>query len=107
MDPAAQRAAQNEALFREANERIEEAAQGFRAHALEALCECSNPECAETVRLKMEEYAAVRSHGDRFAMVSGHEDPQVERVVDRTDRFVVVEKIGEGGDVARDLDPRG
>ena len=107
MESSAARAAKNEALFREVNERIRDAAETFEAEGLEALCECSDPECVETLHITMTEYSAVRESGNRFAMIAGHEDPDVERVLERNERFIVVEKTGEGGEVARELDPRG
>ncbi len=101
------RAAKNEALFREVNERIFSATEAFEAEGLEVLCECSNAECAETLHLSITEYQLIRARGNRFAVLAGHEDPTVESIVERNERFIVVEKIGESGDVARDLDPRG
>ena len=38
--------------------------------------------------------------------VQGPEDNEVERVVERTDRYLVVEKIGDAAEEADDLDPR-
>lgn len=106
MDPRAERAARNEALFREVNERIGEAAQRWDDDRIRALCECHFGACADFVDVSREEYEAVRAHGDRFLLVDGHQDEEVEQVVERTDRFVVVEKIGEGAEVAQRLDPR-
>jgi hypothetical protein len=48
----------------------------------------------------------VRNDSTRFFVVPGHEDERVERVVERNDRYVVVEKIGEAAEEADDLDPR-
>ena len=35
-----------------------------------------------------------------------HEDPLVDLVVDRRNGYVVVEKVGEAADLAREQDPR-
>jgi hypothetical protein len=48
----------------------------------------------------------VRSASTRFFVIPGHEDNEVERVVERTDRYLVVEKIGDAAEEADDLDPR-
>jgi hypothetical protein len=56
--------------------------------------------------ITLAEYETVRARGERFAMIGAHEDPAIDRVVDRNERFVVAEKIGPGADIARDLDPR-
>lgn len=106
MESWARRAAKNEALFREVNERIVELTDTFEAEGLEVICECSNAECGETLQISITEYPLIRARGNRFAILAGHEDSTVETVVARNERFIVVEKTGESGDVARDLDPR-
>jgi hypothetical protein len=52
------------------------------------------------------EYARVRSSPERFVVVPGHVLPEVEHVVERTDAYEVVEKIGAGARLARRTDPR-
>jgi hypothetical protein len=37
----------------------------------------------------------VRADNDRFVLVPGHEDPQIERVVERSEGYVVVDKRPE------------
>ena len=98
------RAAKNEATFRDVNDRILEAAETFEADGLLALCECSDAGCTETFPITMTEYGLLRSRGNRFALIPGHEDPALERVVEHNERFLVVEKTGEAGEVAHDLD---
>ena len=98
------RAARNEALFREVNERIEDVAQ--EAERLILMCECGDLECRETLDMAWAEYEGIRGEGDLFLVIPSHEDLSLERVVKRGAGFLVVEKLGEGGDVARDLDPR-
>jgi hypothetical protein len=100
------RAAANEAVFREVNERIEQITVTQGSDHAAALCECSDASCTATVAIRLDEYEAVRQHPTRFVVLAGHEDETIERVVDRTDRFLVVEKTGEGADVARERDPR-
>ena len=48
----------------------------------------------------------MRRESTRFFVIPGHEDGSVERVIERNERYVVVEKIGEAGEEADDLDPR-
>jgi heterodisulfide reductase subunit C len=105
-DVQAKRAAKNEALFREVNENIKDLTEAQAAEWTAVLCECSDARCTRTIEITLTEYERVRSRGDRFATVAGHEDTSIERVVDRTDRYLVVEKTGPGAEVARDLDPR-
>jgi hypothetical protein len=105
----AARVAKNEAAFREVNERIKDVTETFVSHEpslVSFVCECSREGCFERVELTLEEYAAVRTTPRRFFVVPGHEDTNYERVVDDAGRYLVVEKIGEAGDVAAETDPR-
>ena len=102
------RLARNEALFREINERIHEAAlaHGMDGHVYEFLCECSDSDCLEQVGLTLAEYERVRRHSRRFVVAPGHHDPAVETVVLTDAGHEVVEKHGDAGEVAESLDPR-
>jgi len=86
-------AARTESLFRGVNERIAESAGRFGADDASFVCECDDPTCTDRVRVTLDEYEGVRSDGARFLIVDGHEDPDVERVVERRPRFSLVEKI--------------
>jgi hypothetical protein len=96
------RTARNESLFREVNDRIEELSENVEAQGIapeggliEFHCECGREDCTERVRLTVAEYEHVRSDNDRFAVVPGHETPEMEAVVETGDRFVVVDKLPE------------
>jgi hypothetical protein len=97
----AARQARNEALHREVNERI--AQMDKRAdvswatddETYEFLCECGDGGCDARVRMTLPEYEHVRQQDDRFAVVPGHENLGIERVVTRTSTYVVVDKITE------------
>jgi hypothetical protein len=107
MTTRAERQGRNESLFREVNERIAELNQTFQIEGRsEFLCECSREECKEPVSISIDEYETVRRAPTRFFVIPGHEDESVERVIERSDRYVVVEKFGEAADEAEDLDPR-
>ena len=102
-DARAERIAENEARFRDINERLrgELEAMADDAEAVRFVCECGNASCREGVALAMEEYQAVRAHARHFAVVPGHEIPDVETVVERHDRYLVIEKPA---DVAHIID---
>jgi hypothetical protein len=107
-DRHTERIAQNEASFREINERL---SQGLRQvpdnpRLLEFICECGHRTCEQHVQLSQREYEQVRLDSRRFAVVPGHVIPDMERVVSSSDRFDVVEKLGEAIDVADATDPR-
>jgi hypothetical protein len=103
-----QRLADNEALFREVNERVQEQADGHGndGHVYAYFCECSRTDCVERVHHTSAEYEAIRAHGARFILVAGHEIGEIEDVVAKTDDSVVVEKQGVAGARAELLDPR-
>jgi hypothetical protein len=96
----------NESLFREVNERIEELADEFDASPVEFVCECTDPVCNERVSISLAAYEAVRAYPDRFLLLPGHQRLDVERLVEEHDHYLVVEKLGEAGELAEDTDPR-
>ena len=109
MDPRQERVAKNETLFREVNERVEEVAVGLTgadSQLIGFICECGRDDCAEPLELRHEQYESVRENPLRFLIVPGHEQADVERVVERQARFLVVEKLGEGAQIAVEQDPR-
>jgi hypothetical protein len=99
-----ERAARNQSLFREVNERIEDLASN--ASFAGFICECMNESCDEQVSLTLEEYEHIRSMSNRFFVLPGHNVDEVEDIVETSDRFVVVAKLGRGASVAEHLDPR-
>lgn len=96
-----------QALFREMNE---QAAKVVAANALgpltEILCECGDDECTARIPLAEDEYERVRLFPTRFLVSPGHLFLDDERIVERTDRYTVVEKTGSSAMVAVRLDVR-
>jgi nitrate reductase alpha subunit len=101
-----ERLAANEALFREVNERIKAIVDQFQTQALDIVCECVKDDCALTISLSNGEYDQLRSSGTHFAVVPGHEEPEIEVVVQRQKNYFVVEKVGVAAQVAEQLDRR-
>ena len=102
------RAAESQSFFREVNERIEALNESF-SHLLELgdwICECSNTDCLDTLCLTVGEYEAIRAHPARFPIIAGHEQPEVEIVVETNERYIVVEKVGEAARIAHERNPR-
>ena len=95
----ADRAARNEEVFRDINERIE---QGAEQHGVEAPlsfhCECGRAWCVTTIDVPPAEYESVVNERYHFILIPGHEQPEIERIVDRRGGYIVVEKIGEARD---------
>ena len=83
----------NEALFREVNERIDELRETLgQGSSFEVVCECGNPACIERFAIDARDYASIRDDVHRFAVVPGHELPDVERTVEQHEHYLVVEK---------------
>ena len=106
-----QRQARNEALFREVNERIAELGEQAQAWSpdgtVEFLCECGQEGgCGERVAIPFPEYERVRQQDDRFVVLPGHENPEIERAVHSTATYVIVDKIRAVEPLVED-DPRG
>lgn len=101
-----ERAARNEALFREVNEQVRDLAErASRAPTAGFVCECSDGDCSEHLEVPLEAYERVRAEPRRFLVAPGHEGA-FERVVEREAAYVVVEKRGTAGEIAERLDPR-
>jgi hypothetical protein len=98
------KAARNQALWREVNERIMAVAETSRA--VEFLCECARMDCTETVTMSMAEYELIRSSPTRFPIRVGHDFPEIEDVVAISDGYAVVQKNGAAAEEAARLDPR-
>jgi hypothetical protein len=102
-----ERMARTESAFREVNEAIAETATRFQADEAEFICECADPQCAERVTADLEDYEGVRSEGTHFLLAPNHHEPEVERVVERTGEFDVVEKVTPiMARISRRLNPR-
>jgi hypothetical protein len=105
----AQRLAKREALFRATNEEIARVEHeiGSDGSLLEVVCECGRGECAELITVPESVYERARSEPRWFLLVAGHELPEIERVVNRYDGFVVVEKEAPtAAAAAEESDPR-
>ena len=101
-----ERIAQNEALFREVNERVREVHAGEREERISFLCECGREECTETIYLSLAEYEDVRSDATQFAVAPGHEIGDVEAPIRRKNGFVLVRKHPTEATIAIETDPR-
>jgi hypothetical protein len=108
-DARKRRVVENEALFREVNERVSDLDAGFgRSAVIATVCECGDAGCFDRIDMPHAEYEALRADPATFAIVPGHDDPAVEEVVAERDGYHVVRKyIEAGGRFAAEHDPRG
>jgi hypothetical protein len=93
----------NEAAFRKVNEGIE---RGTDDNRITFACECGRLGCNKLIELSRAEYEGVRAHPRCFFLLAGHELLEVERVVERHDDYLVVEKVAEAGGIAERTDRR-
>jgi hypothetical protein len=102
--------AENEALFRDANEKLVQYATANvndeLGRLVPFLCECDRVDCTEVILVALPDYEQVRAHSRRSIQVKGHENDEIEDVVDESDRYVVTEKFGAAAEVYDELDPR-
>jgi hypothetical protein len=98
------KAARNQALWREVNERIKAVAE--TSEHMEFLCECADLDCTETLNLTVAEYERIRSSPVRFPVAIGHDFPDFENVVEENGRYAVVQKRGVAAEEVARLDPR-
>ena len=87
-----ERLAKNEILFRQVNERLDDLATPW-SKTTDYLCECSETSCIEIVELTNAEYERVRSRATVFVVRPGHERPEIEKVVEEGEGFLLVEKV--------------
>ena len=102
--------ARSQCLFRDVNERVREINHAFGTVIPlgDWMCECARDECTDRIALTHEEYEALRGDAKRFAVAPSddHVVHDIEDVVERTERYWVVEKNGEAGELAARVDPR-
>jgi hypothetical protein len=104
----AERIAHNEALFRQANDRIAGVVmeQDRRIDdELPFLCECHRIGCTQILRLTLPAYQRVRTNRRLFICAPGHAPAadESERVVEEGPGYVVAEKYGPVGELAERL----
>jgi hypothetical protein len=102
-----ERLALNEALFRNANERMAAWEERGRDESVEFyFCECADPDCRQKVQLRGSDYEQVRSNSCHFFVVPGHEIPDVETVIATREGWVVIEKDPEVREIVEAAAPR-
>jgi hypothetical protein len=94
MDERERRIGLNEAVFREANERIQELNETFATFTdeLVLVCECGDGKCVEQITMPPAAYEELRADPAQFAIAPGHEIPDVERVIAQRDGYDLVRK---------------
>jgi hypothetical protein len=104
----AARLGKNEVILRDLNERLQAHDSSPTERFSEWVCECADMSCMKPVELSIEEYEMVRAGPTRFVVAPGDEHVirDIERVVQREERYWIVEKVGVAAEVSEKLDPR-
>jgi hypothetical protein len=92
----AKRAAHNEEVFRQINEKIDEGAEQHHvASPLPFHCECGRLTCTDTIELEPSRYDQIASNPLHFIIKPEHRVNAIERVISQHELYLVVEKVGE------------
>ena len=86
METRQTRLEQNQALFLEGEDMIEDRAERQR---VDFVCECEDSSCLAQLPLTIHEYKELRKEPGRYAVAPGHES-STDQVVETNDRYVVV-----------------
>jgi len=103
------RVGQNEALFRQVNDRVEDlnAAFATMTRVFDVVCECGSTDCMAQVAVPRDAYERVRAEPTWFIMRPGHEVADVEHVIEEHGGYNVVRKDkGLPEEIARQTDLR-
>ncbi|HVF53916.1 MAG TPA: hypothetical protein VNC78_09995 [Actinomycetota bacterium] len=101
-----ERMGKNEALFRTINDKVQVAAERGGADLSlgeRFLCECWVLDCEEMLMLTEAQYEMVRAHPDRFFVAPGHENAEIEQVVNDEGTFRIVVKFGPAREVVIEI----
>jgi CheY-like chemotaxis protein len=99
----------NEDEARAANEIVSVEGEQARMHGSEllaVLCECGDRACHAPLDMTVDDYEEIRSEPDHFAVLDGHEILEAEHIIARRAEYLIVQKFGDAGKVAKDGDPR-
>jgi hypothetical protein len=97
-----ERLARNEAYFRDLNERVQEHVKDVAGEeaTFNILCECASLSCVERIPVTSAEYEAAHENPRQFLVAIGHVQVDIEDSLLQTERFELVRKRDEAGDVA-------
>lgn len=95
----ARRLAENEAVFSRFSERLRRrsSGDGEPEGIAQFVCECSTAHCTTGITLSVDDYRHLRSHPRWFAVVSGHQTPEIEPVVEEHHDYLIVERLDKAG----------
>jgi hypothetical protein len=113
-DLSERRLIENELIFRELNQKVVDGLAELKelaiAHDQASLapntteqlhfyCECSNIDCHERVLISPAEYEKIHEDTRRFVIAKGHQIPEIEKILNSTPEYDIVEKNREPSQV--------
>ncbi len=60
----------------------------------EFVCECANKNCDLPINMSLDQYRRMREESNRLAVISGHQQPEVEPALEDHDDHLIVERLG-------------
>ena len=85
--------AENELLLENVVKHVGQLGRSRPDGAVDVICECVRDGCRAMLAVPFREYARTRStEPRRFMIVAGHESPTLDAVVERRDRYLLVEE---------------
>lgn len=112
------RTEQNEAVFRDANMRVQQGIDKLNDIAredgvepqefdsdmvLRFYCECSDENCTQRIRLSLKDYNIAHQSNDTFTIKPGHEVANIEETIFSSDEYNIVKKYKEPPSTATEL----
>jgi hypothetical protein len=94
MNAREKRDAQNQRMFRAANERMEQVIDGQVPYGtvIPFLCECADDECRGRIDMDTSDYESIHVDRDLFVVLRDHPIIDGEDVVERQDGYDIVRK---------------
>jgi hypothetical protein len=114
------RLAENEAVFREFNKRVQlgieevnkiakaehDTSMHLGSHTLlHFYCECADEKCTKRIKMSPKMYRKIHEDNDTFALACGHEVPEIEYVIRTTPDYCVVRKYFEPPEHGAQINP--
>ena len=97
--PREMRLAHNEALFREVNERIAEAADPAAGRPLHLICECASVGCEAILAVPLDDYRWIREQPRLFLIAPDHPAAEGESLVGQHAGFNLIERAYRKSDL--------
>jgi len=88
-----ERVVKNEVAFREYNQRRADFELGATDDPIPLVCECGNKDCFQTIEVSPPAWELAHGPEDQFVVAPDHIYPDLERVVERTDGYWIVQKL--------------